>query len=182
MLRPKYFVSEVCFGRSLFWNWNFEFGLSRSEILGNVKRTIESSLCGVCVSMSLLFALNGLAHAKPASKTPPLERYTCYQVYAPSLTYTYMGYFTLQAGQKYAWGFGKAKPTGRGRYWFDSKGIRFIGGPLKGVTGKFETKKDGRHLLELTIQGKKQYASDDGKITWYCNCDPHDPYNKKRKS
>lgn len=144
-------------------------------------RRIGTLFVAACLAGMPLWLSSAFAQAKPAPKVPPLERYTCYQVYAPSLTYTYMGYFTLQAGKKYVWGFGKGKPTGRGRYAFGSKGILFVDGPLKGVTGKFETKKDGRHLLELTIQGKKQYASDDGKITWYCNCDPHDPHNKKGK-
>jgi len=146
-----------------------------------VKRKIEILLVAACVSVIPLCMPDAFAQSKAALKNPPLERYTCYQVYAPSLTYTYMGYFILQAGNKYAWGFGKDKPTKQGRYTFDTKGIRFVDEPLKDVTGKFETEKNGRHSIELTIQGKKQYASDDGKLTWYCNCDPHDPDNKKNK-
>lgn len=142
-------------------------------------KTIETFLLAACVAAAPFCLAAAAAPATP--KAPPLERYTCYQVYAPSLTYTYMGSLVLQAGNKYAWGFDKAKPTARGRYTYGPRGIAFVGGPLKGITGKFETGKDGRHTLELTIQGEKKYPSDDGKITWYANCDPHDPYEKKGK-
>jgi hypothetical protein len=148
------------------------------KIIDKFKRKIEIVLVAAFISATPLGMPQAVAEPRLTLKTPPLERYTCYQVYAPSLTYTYMGYFILQAGKQYAWGVGKGKTTKRGRYSFDAQGIRFVDGPLKGVTGRFETKKNGRHLLELTIQGEKQSAGDDGKITWYCNCDPHDPYKK----
>lgn len=131
------------------------------------------------VSTAFVGANSFVAQAAPAQKELPLERYTCYQLYAPSLTYTYMGYFVLQPGKKYMWGFGKAKPTGRGRYTYGTKGILFVDGPLKGIKGTFETMKDGRHNIELKIQGKKQYARDDGIITLQANCDEHDPDDAK---
>lgn len=139
----------------------------------NIKRRITILLFAVCVLATPVYMTGVAAYSNPAPDTPPLERYTCEQVHAPSLTYTYMGYFTLQAGKKYVWGTEDAKPSGRGTYTFDSKGILFAQGPLNGITGQFETQKDGSHLLELTIQGKKQYPDDDGKITWYCSCDKH---------
>ena len=141
-----------------------------------IKRKIVASIFAVGLFATALTVSPALSAT--ATKTPPLERYTCYQIYAPSLTYTYMGYFVLQPGKKYAWGFGKAEPSGCGRYTFDAKGLRFVDGPLKNIRGKFETKANGRHLLELKIQGKKLYPSDDGILTWYANCDAHDPSKK----
>lgn len=153
----------------------------KGKTMYKIKRKIKILLVAACVSVIPLFMPIAFAQSKVAVRSPPLERYTCNQVYAASLTHIYMGYFILQADNKYAWGFGKGKPTKQGRYSFDTKGIRFVDEPLRDVTGKFETEKNGRHSLELTIQGKKQYASDDGKLTWYCNCDPHDPDNTKDK-
>lgn len=74
------------------------------------KRKIETLLLAVCFSATLIPVPAAIAGDKPALSAPPLERYTCYQVYAPTLTYTYMGYFVLQPEKKYVWGFGKAKP------------------------------------------------------------------------
>ena len=149
--------------------------------MNRITRIIGLSLVTIYLSATLFSLPSTAADTNPAPQTPPLERYTCYQVHAASLTYTYMGYFILQAGNKYVWGVGKAKPNKAGRYDYASTGIHFADGPLNGVKGQFETKKDGRHLLELKIQGEKQYASDDGISTWYCNCDAHDPDNGKIK-
>ena len=153
----------------------------KGKTIYKIKRKIKILFVAAWVSVIHLCLPSAFAQSKDPLNNPPLERYTCYQVYAPSLTYTYMGYFILQAENKYAWGFGEAKTTKQGRYTFDTKGIRFVDESLRDVTGKFETEKNGRHSLELKIQGKKQYPSDDGKLTWYCNCDPHDPDNKKNK-
>lgn len=144
-----------------------------------IKRKFGILLTAACVFATPVRMPSAFAEPKAAIKSPPLERYTCYQIYAASLTHTNMGYFILQAEHKYAWGFGKGKPTKYGHYAFDDKGIHFTDGPLKGnVKGTFETTKKGWHRFELKFQGKKQYASDDGIITWYCDCDAHDPYNK----
>lgn len=132
----------------------------------------------------LLFIIAFLLSTRASAQTntaPPLERYTCYQVYAPSLTYTYMGYFQLLPGNKYTWGYGSGKATSVGSYNYSTKGMLFTGGKLNTIYGTFETNKKGRHVFDLKIKGKKLYASDDGIITWYCNCDEHDPYNKKAK-
>lgn len=135
----------------------------------------------IAIAMAAV-SLSAVGAETKKAKTPPLERYTCHQVYAPSLTYTYMGHFTLKAGNKYAWAFGKSKDVKSGRYSYDAaKGIRFIDGPLKDIKGTFETGKDGRHTFDMKIQGEKKYESDDGILTWYGNCDPHDPYEKKKK-
>ena len=144
----------------------------------NIQKRFGALFALTCVVAASVSANSFVAQAAPAQKEPPLERYTCYQLYAPSLTYTYMGYFTLQPGKKYAWGFGKAKPTGRGRYTYGAKGILFVDGPLKGIKGTFETIKDGRHNIELKIQGEKKYPSYNGIITWTANCDKHDPDDK----
>ncbi|MDQ2687120.1 MAG: hypothetical protein M3Y28_04560 [Armatimonadota bacterium] len=147
-----------------------------------IRRTVGFCWAAACLVAALLLTPTAqAADSGAARQAPPLEHYTCYQVHAASLTYTYMGNFALQPGHKYAWGFDRAKQTQHGHYAADAKGVRFLDGPLKGFKGKFETEKDGRHNIELKIQGKKEYASDAGIITWYCNCDEHDPYDKGRK-
>ena len=110
------------------------------------------------------------------SDAPPLEEYTCYQIHAVSLAYSYSGYIILKPGNKYIWGFAANKSDGKlGKYSFDSKGVHFINGKLADVNAIFETRENGRHLIELHIVGEKQYASDDGITKVYCNCYKHDP-------
>lgn len=125
-----------------------------------------------------------VAQSKPTLKTPPLERYTCYQVYAPTLTYTYMGYFVLQPGNKYIWGFGKGKSQstvrGKGRYTFDAQGIHFVDGPLKAINGAFTIQDKGRHNLKLKVPIEKPYPEHSGFATWTCNCEQHDPAKKDK--
>lgn len=95
-----------------------------------------------------------------------------------------MGYFVLQAGNQYVWGFGKGAGAGtvrgKGHYAFDGNGIHFTDGPLKGIQGEFHTKADGRHNITLKVPVKKPYAKHSGKVTWTCNCDRHDPRQKNK--
>ena len=86
-----------------------------------------------------------------------------------------MGFFKLARDGRYHWRYGApedAKVLGAGRYKASAKGVAFLSGPLKGVPGAYEKKKDGRHYVELTYNTKTPDKKDD--IAQYCNCDEHE--------
>lgn len=119
---------------------------------------------------ALLVAQGVTAQGGGKAAAPHPGKYTCYQVFIhPSSlpSYTHMGYVTLLPQNKYQY---RQQADKRGNYAFGPGDVvRFVDGPLKGVGAKFETKKSGRHLLELT------FRLDDGKqAKQYCNCQEHE--------